>query len=105
MKWIVLALLLPGVAFGAAVDGKDIVLHGNANGAIPCAACHGVDGAGNASIGAPALAGVPAGVIDTLLKQFAAGDGGNAVMQGIARSLSPAEMAAVAGYFAGLPKR
>jgi cytochrome c553 len=26
-------------------------------------------------------------------------------MQGIARSLSPAEMAAVAGYFAGLPKR
>jgi cytochrome c553 len=44
-------------------------------------------------------------VIQGYLKQFAAGNGGNAVMQGIARSLSPAEMAAVAGYFAGLPKR
>jgi len=102
---VLVGLWVPGVALGAAVDGKDIVLHGNANGAIPCAACHGADGAGNASIGAPALAGVPAGVIQGYLQQFAAGNGGNASMQMIARALSPAEMAAVAGYFAGLPKR
>jgi cytochrome c553 len=102
---VLVALWGTGVAFGAAVDGKDIVLHGNANGALPCAACHGVNGAGNASIGAPALAGVKATVIEAYLKQFAAGTGGNAVMQVIARALSPAEIAAVAGYFAGLPAK
>jgi cytochrome c553 len=97
-----LLLLAPGLAWANAPDGKDIALHGNDNGALPCAACHGVNGRGNASIGAPRLAGMPVGVIEGYLKQYAAGDGGNAVMQGIARALSPAEMAAVAAYFAGL---
>jgi cytochrome c553 len=100
-----LALLLifvPGLAFGAAPDGKAIALHGNENGALPCAACHGAGGGGNASIGAPALAGMPAAAIEGYLKQFAAGQAGNATMQYIARALSPAETAAVAQYFAGL---
>jgi cytochrome c553 len=101
MRFLFLACLLPCAAF-AAPDGEQIALHGNANGALPCAACHGVQGQGNPSIGAPRLAGLPAAVIEGYLKQFAAGNGGNAVMQNIAQSLSPAETAAVAGYFAGL---
>jgi cytochrome c553 len=97
--------LLPGLAFAAPPDGKDIALHGNQNGALPCAACHGANGAGNAAIGAPALAGLPASVIQSALTQYAAGHGGNAMMQSIAAGLSPAEMAAVAGYFSGLKGR
>jgi cytochrome c553 len=83
-------------------DGQQIALHGNDNGALPCAACHGVEGQGNPSIGAPRLAGLPAATIESYLKQFASGAGGNATMQNIAQALSPAETAAVATYFAGL---
>jgi cytochrome c553 len=96
---VVLALL-PGFSLAAAPDGRQIALHGNDNGAMPCAACHGVNGQGNASIGAPRLAGLPAAAIETYLKQFAAGQGGNATMRYIAQALSPAETLAVAGYFA-----
>jgi cytochrome c553 len=97
-------LLLPTTAFAATPDGKSIVLHGNQNGAMPCAACHGANGAGNSSIGAPALAGLPAATIETYLAQFASGSSGTATMQYIAQALSPAETTAVANYFAGLPK-
>jgi cytochrome c553 len=97
-------LVLPGAAFAAAPDGKQIVLHGNETGALPCAACHGANGAGNVSTGAPALAGRPAGQIAAALTRMAQVQGGNALMQSIAHSLSPAEIQAVAAYFAGLPK-
>jgi cytochrome c553 len=97
-------LLLPGLAFADSPDGQQIVLHGNANGALPCAACHGVRGQGNAAMGAPALAGLPAATIEAALKSFASGDSGNETMQYIAQALSPAEITAVAAYFSGLPK-
>jgi cytochrome c553 len=96
--------LLPGLAAASPPDGQQIVLHGNDNGAMPCAACHGANGAGNASIGAPALAGMPAAEIEGWLKNFAAGHGGTATMQYIAQALSPAETTAVADYFAGMKK-
>ncbi len=96
-------VLLPGLAW-AAPDGRDIVLHGNDNGALPCAACHGANGAGNPATGAPALAGLPAGVITAALADMAKGQNGTPTMQSIAAALSPAETAAVAAYFAGLPK-
>lgn len=96
-------VLLPGLAW-AAPDGREIVLHGNNNGAMPCAACHGADGAGNAATGAPALAGLPAGTITTALANMAKGQGGTPLMQSIAQALSPAEARAVAAYFAALPK-
>ncbi len=102
MRFLVFLLLLPGLALADAPDGKSIALHGNDNGALPCAACHGVQGQGKAAIGAPKLAGLPAAAIAGYLKQFASGQGGNAVMQSIARALSPAETAAVAAYYAGL---
>jgi cytochrome c553 len=95
--------LLPGLAW-AAPDGRDIVLHGNANGALPCAACHGANGAGNPATGAPALAGLPAGVITADLANMAKGQGGTPLMQSIAQALSPDEARAVAAYFSRLPK-
>jgi cytochrome c553 len=102
---LVLLLFLlsgPGMALADAPDGETIALHGNDSGALPCAACHGARGQGNAAIGAPRLAGQPQAAIERYLGQFAAGQGGNAIMQSIARALSPAEAKAVAGYFSGL---
>ncbi len=97
-----MAVLLPGLALAQTPDGRQIALHGNGNGALPCAACHGVNGQGNASIGAPRLAGLPAAVIVGALQGFAKGDGGNAMMQSIARGLCAAEMRAAGGYFSKL---
>ena len=98
-----LLTVLPCLAW-AAPDGREIVLHGNANGAMPCAACHGENGAGNPATGAPALAGMPAAQIVAALTSLAKGQSGTPLMQSIAAALSPAEVQAVASYFAGLPK-
>jgi cytochrome c553 len=105
MKRLVLVfILLPAAVFAAAPDGGQIFLHGNANGAMPCAACHGMNAEGNSATGAPKLAGLPAGVISSDLAQFANGEGGSATMQFIAQALSPAEANAVAQYLASLKK-
>ncbi|MBU6448622.1 MAG: c-type cytochrome [Rhodospirillales bacterium] len=100
MKIWRIALVLLGAAAPA---GKQIVLHGNSNGAMPCAACHGINGLGNAAIGAPVLAGKPAAGIVSALGHLASGQG-SGPMPGIARALSPQERQGVAAYFAGLPK-
>jgi cytochrome c553 len=102
---LLLFLALPGLACAATPSGRQIVLHGNDNGAMPCAACHGMNGAGNPSIGAPALAGLPASVIENALAQFAKGNGGIPLMESIAQALTPAETQAVATYFAGLSSK
>ena len=105
MKRLILVFtLLPAAAFAAAPDGRQIFLHGNANGAMPCAACHGIGAEGNSATGAPKLAGLPAGVISSDLAQFANGQGGSATMRFIAQALSPAEAQAVAQYLSSLQK-
>jgi cytochrome c553 len=81
--------------------GAEIVQSGTASGARPCTACHGAQLQGNASIGAPALAGEPVRTTLAALGAIAAGKtGGNAVMRSTARALSPAERNAVAAYLA-----
>jgi cytochrome c553 len=103
MRWLGLVLYLaPAIAL-AAPDGKAIFLHGNSNGALPCAACHGANAQGNTAIGAPRLAGLPAAATETYLALFADRQGGSATMQLIAQALSPAETQAVAAYLAKLP--
>ncbi|HTJ88650.1 MAG TPA: c-type cytochrome [Acidocella sp.] len=99
-----LMLVLISLPLGAAAPrGADIALHGTNHGALPCMVCHGTVFQGNPSIGAPALAGQPAATTLAALDAIAAGKlGTNAVMQNIAVSLTPAERAAVAGYFASL---
>lgn len=103
MKMLMLALI--SLPLGAAApSGAGIALHGTDHGALPCMACHGAAFQGNPSIGAPALAGQPAATTLTALAEIAAGRlGTNTVMRSIATSLTPAERAAVAGYFANLP--
>jgi cytochrome c553 len=101
--WVLGLCLVSTLAVAATPDGGDIFMHGNANGAMPCAACHGLQAQGNPGIGAPRLAGLPAAATETYLALFAKGQGGNATMQYIAQALSPAEITAIAAYLASLP--
>jgi cytochrome c553 len=94
--------LVSGHAFAQPVGGAAIFAHGDDNGVLPCAACHGADAMGNASIGAPRLAGLPAPVIEQALAGIAASPDGNGAMRMVAQSLSPAEKSAVADYLASL---
>jgi cytochrome c553 len=97
--WI---LLLPGLALANSPDGAALFAHGDDHGVLPCAACHGAGAQGNASIGAPRLAGLPAAVIEQALARIAASPNGNGAMRMVAQSLSPAEKSAVADYLASL---
>lgn len=66
-----------------------------------CASCHGMDGGGQASF--PRLAGMNAAYLLKQMQDFASDSRTNAVMQPIAKTLSPADRAAMADYYAALP--
>jgi len=101
--WIV------GLAILAAAYGADSPLAGAAAtkaappGAVPCQACHGAHGEGMATVNAPSIAGQAAHYIQKQLRDFASGARENLVMGGIAKSLSDADRAKVAAYYASLP--
>jgi cytochrome c553 len=83
--------------------GAAIAVHGTTRGALPCIACHGVRGEGNAANGFPRLAGLPAPYIRAQLSAYADGQRENPVMAPIARILSADDAQAVSLYFADLP--
>ncbi|GLQ50911.1 c-type cytochrome [Dyella flava] len=64
-----------------------------------CAACHGAQGAGNAS-GTPRLAGMDPAYLAHSLNSFKNGKRPSNIMQPIARTLSDADIDALAKYFA-----
>lgn len=71
-----------------------------------CVACHGSDGQGNPTLGAPRLAGQQAVYLETQLQNFKSGRRGydardthGAQMRGIASSLSEGDIQTLAGYF------
>jgi cytochrome c553 len=70
--------------------------------AATCAACHGVDGLGNASAGYPSLAGLSAAYLEQQLHGFKHGTRENVVMTAIAKGLNGADRKALATYYAGL---
>jgi len=82
--------------------GAAIAVHGTARGVLPCIACHGARGEGNAANGFPRLAGLPAPYLRAQMSAFADGQRENPAMAPIARLLSADEAQAVSLYFAGL---
>jgi len=76
-----------------------------------CVGCHGPVGQGNATLGAPRIAGMPAWYVDAQLKRFQDGlrgkhpdDVEGLRMRAMSRQmLTAAETAAVASHVAGLP--
>jgi cytochrome c553 len=68
-----------------------------------CAACHGAQGAGLAAANYPRLAGLPAPYLAEQLHLFASGERQNAIMSGMAKPLSAAQIKTLADYYSGLP--
>jgi len=103
---IVAALVLgaPGAmlwsALGFAADAATLIAYGR-HLSSECTACHRPD-AGAGAI--PSLAGRPAAEIFALLEDFRAGRKTNPVMVSVARSLDEQQTAALAAYFAAVPK-
>jgi cytochrome c553 len=64
-----------------------------------CVACHGADGASPTPAN-PSLAGMPADYITAQLAHFKAGIRVNPIMQGMAATLSDADMVSLGAYFA-----
>ena len=67
-----------------------------------CAACHGPTGAGVASANFPSLKGQWAGYSEAQLTAFRDGLRANAMMNGVAKNMSDADIKAVASYVGGL---
>lgn len=92
-----------GTAMAAPQDAAKIAAQGNGNGAPPCVACHGTDGAGQEGPGFPRLAGLNAAYMQRQLNDIANGARENAVMKPIATALSNDERKAMAEYYAKMP--
>lgn len=80
-----------------------IVTQGN-GAAIACASCHGVDGAGNAQAGFPALAQLPEPYILKQIANFKSAARTNPVMMPIAKAISAEDATSAAQYYAHLPR-
>lgn len=107
VRALVFPLMLLAVAWsgtvGAEESGAAIAKSGAPNGVAACASCHGVKGEGNAAAGFPRLAGLSQSYLQAQLAAFASGQRQNAVMQPMAKALTPSQTKAVAAYFSTLP--
>lgn len=65
---------------------------------VLCAGCHGPDGAGNAALNYPALAGRDAAYTLEQLRAFRSGARSNATMRAMAAGLNPRDMENLAAY-------
>ena len=93
--------------FGSAAGLLALLLAGDAVAAEPaplladmCAACHGRDGRSPGSI--PPLAGMDAGTLGQLLREYRDGELEATVMDRIARGLTDSEIDAVAAHYGSL---
>jgi cytochrome c553 len=89
---------LPALAFAQAPAKPDLAKAQQIVTQV-CAACHGADGSSPTPAN-PSLAGMPADYITTQLAHFKAGIRVNPVMQGMAASLTDADMVSLGAYFA-----
>ncbi len=93
--FLLMTLLLAGT--GSAYAAGDAA-KGSATATTVCAACHGADG--NSAVGMyPKLAGQHPEYIAKQLQNFKSGERKNAIMGGMAATLSPEDMDNVGAYF------
>src|SRR5262245_15073214 len=90
-------LCLPGIVAAETVSSRGAAL------ASTCVTCHGPEGRSQGAI--PSLATLSAADITTALQAFRAEKRPGTVMHRLAKGLDEADIAAVATYFATLPKR
>lgn len=103
--FFLMLLLAGGTATAGALEdgGRLLVEQGNDRGAVACAGCHGVDGAGMDAAGFPRLSGLPSSYLAKQLMDFASGRRSSPVMAPIAKALDGQEIKAASDYYAALP--
>lgn len=89
-------------ASSAAAAPPSIITQGN-GAALACASCHGVDGAGNAPSGFPALAQLPPAYFAKQIADFKAGTRTHPVMTPIAQAMSVEDAESSARHYASQP--
>lgn len=100
-----LIICLVGVIMaGSAHAAPPAIVTQGSGSAAACAACHGLDGSGNAAEGAAVLAQLPAPYFIKQLNDFKSGARTHPVMTPIAQALSDTDIAAAAKYYAALPR-
>ena len=93
MRLLLLLLLLPLIAVA------------QPTGVRSCAGCHGAQGEGNASNGAPRIAGQPQAYLERQLAAFADGRRTSEVMTPIAQHLASEQRTALSSYYSELRAR
>lgn len=84
-------------------QGKKFYRGGNTDtGVSACIACHGVTGLGNEPAGFPVVKGQYAAYVAKALIDFKSGERSNAMMQLIAKKMSPEEFNAVSAYISSM---
>ncbi|MGA2999158.1 c-type cytochrome [Bradyrhizobium sp.] len=109
-----IAIVGVGLASGAAAQaqanppapnpqrGAEIAAQGTPAGAPGCAQCHAFNGASDGTGAFPRVAGQSAYYLAKQLRDFASGVRDNAVMSPVAKAMTPADIADVAAYYAGV---
>jgi thiosulfate dehydrogenase len=92
----------PAASAASAEQGQGIAEQGTSAGALPCAQCHGMNGAGNGADAFPRLDGQSAYYLFKQLNDYASGARENPIMGPIAQSLSEAERQDVSAYYGAL---
>lgn len=97
-----LAAAVPALpSYAQDAPAQQIAAQGKGPAVPACVGCHGPNGQGSAAF--PRLGGTGEAYLASQLEAFANGSRQNAVMQPIAKALSPAERAAMATYYSRLP--
>ena len=99
----VLLFLLTAVLWQAGIEAADVVTSRGAALAQTCVTCHGPEGQSQGAI--PSLTTLSSADMRAALQAFRAETRHSTVMHRIAKGLNEDDMAAVAAYFATLPKR
>jgi cytochrome c553 len=88
-----LLLALPALPLGVFAQAPDVTT---------CAGCHGAKGEGNPALNAPRIAAQPADYLLRQLQAYASGNRRNAVMEPIAKGLTPEQRRLMAAHYATL---
>jgi cytochrome c553 len=99
--WLAFVVAALSAALALPVQSADIEA-GKAKAASVCAACHGVDG-NSAVPDFPKLAGQHPDYLAKALRDYQSGRRKNAIMAGMAASLTPADIDNLSAYFAAQP--
>lgn len=98
-KPILAILTVMATSVAAAETPPSIVTQGS-GAATACASCHGLEGAGNAQAGYPALAQLPQAYIAKQIADFKSGARSHPVMTPIAKAVSTDDAESAARYYA-----